>query len=285
MKQKNVVQLLQIGGVIVMNKFKVVEIFQSISGESANSGLTAIFIRLYGCNLRCKYSESGCDTPYGYEGGIYEELTYVDIINRIHDEISDAKYVILTGGEPLIQPQVETLIGALIYEGYEVEVETNGTINICDMTEKVNAFLKQRNSLVTSQDLRYTVDYKCNCSGMTSNMLPRDQFISMISPEGIGELSTSVYNIPVNLKFVVKTEADLFQAENFLDSLLNSVIDVPFEDAQDYKNMFRSVFISPVFGANIPELVSYINNSKILSLCRFQLQIHKYIWDPEKRGV
>jgi 7-carboxy-7-deazaguanine synthase len=98
------------------------EIFYSIQGESIYSGRPCIFVRLTGCNLRCSY----CDTRYAYEEGVSMELT--EIINRI--AAHRCRLVEITGGEPLLQSQTPILIYKLLENGYEVMLETNGSLDI-----------------------------------------------------------------------------------------------------------------------------------------------------------
>ena len=98
------------------------EIFYSIQGESIYSGRPCIFVRLTGCNLRCSY----CDTRYAYEQGAKMELT--EIVSRIADY--KCPLVEITGGEPLLQSNTPTLIYRLLENGYEVLMETNGSLDI-----------------------------------------------------------------------------------------------------------------------------------------------------------
>ena len=98
------------------------EIFYSIQGESIYSGRPCIFVRLTGCNLRCSY----CDTRYAYEQGAKMELT--EIVSRIADY--KCPLVEITGGEPLLQSDTPTLIYKLLENGYEVLMETNGSLDI-----------------------------------------------------------------------------------------------------------------------------------------------------------
>lgn len=98
------------------------EIFYSIQGESILSGRPCIFVRLTGCNLRCSY----CDTRYAYEQGIDMEIT--EIMNRI--AAYSCRLVEITGGEPLLQNQTPILIHGLLENGYEVMLETNGSLDI-----------------------------------------------------------------------------------------------------------------------------------------------------------
>lgn len=98
------------------------EIFYSIQGESLHTGLPCVFIRLTGCNLRCRY----CDTRYAYTEGTSMEIP--KILARVSDY--RCSLVEITGGEPLCQKDTPLLIRTLIDDGYSVLLETNGTYDI-----------------------------------------------------------------------------------------------------------------------------------------------------------
>ena len=107
---------------------KVNEIFYSIQGESTYSGLPCVFIRLTGCNLRCKY----CDTQYAFNEG--ESLTLAEIQKRM--AYYDCNLIEITGGEPLLQAPVADLSKNLIKQGKTVLIETNGTQNIDQLPDQ-----------------------------------------------------------------------------------------------------------------------------------------------------
>ena len=107
---------------------KVNEIFFSIQGESSWSGLPCIFIRLTGCNLRCSY----CDTTFSYEEG--KEYSIEEILKNIKG--FGCKLVEITGGEPLLQKDIYPLTERLCDEGYQVLVETIGSIDIGGLDER-----------------------------------------------------------------------------------------------------------------------------------------------------
>ena len=125
---------------------KICEIYYSIQGESSFAGFPFCFIRLVGCNLRCRY----CDTRYAYKGG--EEIPLEKVIKRI--EKFRTKRVLITGGEPLLQEEVYPLCDYLLEQGFTVLVETNGSIRIDRINPKVYRI----------------VDLKCPTSGMTEKM-------------------------------------------------------------------------------------------------------------------
>lgn len=101
---------------------RVNEIFYSIQGESSWAGLPCAFVRLTGCNLRCSY----CDTRYAYGEGA--ELGIADILEQVAGY--GCSLVEITGGEPLLQADTPLLIRALLDKGYQVLLETNGSLDI-----------------------------------------------------------------------------------------------------------------------------------------------------------
>jgi len=111
------------------SKLKINEIFYSIQGESTFLGLPCTFIRLTGCNLRCSW----CDTVYAYEEG--QDMEIDEIIREI------SKYplnlVEITGGEPLLQEQTPALCEKILETGATVLIETNGSLDISVLPEKV----------------------------------------------------------------------------------------------------------------------------------------------------
>ncbi|HOJ52242.1 MAG TPA: radical SAM protein [Syntrophales bacterium] len=109
-------------------KLWVNEIFYSLQGESSHAGRPCVFVRLTGCNLRCRY----CDTTYAYDEG-----TLLDI-DEIKTRLGSfgCNLVEITGGEPLLQPGTPKLIKDLLDGGWEVLIETNGSLNIGVVDER-----------------------------------------------------------------------------------------------------------------------------------------------------
>lgn len=101
---------------------KVCEIFTSIQGESSHAGRLCTFVRFSGCNLRCKE----CDTAYAFDGGV--EYGKEEILKEIY--LRALKLVELTGGEPLLQPGIHDLINNICDKGYDLLIETNGSLSI-----------------------------------------------------------------------------------------------------------------------------------------------------------
>lgn len=209
----------------------VSEIFLSIQGESTYAGLPCAFVRLTGCNLRCRY----CDTRYAYADG--QEMS----VDRVAREVArlGCPLVEVTGGEPLLQPDVHPLMAALLSNGHEVLLETNGSLDVCPVDPRVVKI----------------VDVKCPGSGMAEHNL-YSNFTSITSRDQI--------------KFVISSEADYRWATHLVR-----------EHALTEK---ATVLFSPACGQIQPsELCRWILSDSLP--VRLQLQLHKYIWGPERRGV
>ena len=101
---------------------KINEIYLSVQGESTHTGLPCIFIRLTGCNLRCSW----CDTAYAFHEG--KNMSIDEILQKV--ESFGIHLVEITGGEPLMQDNVYTLMRRLIEKGYKVMLETGGSISL-----------------------------------------------------------------------------------------------------------------------------------------------------------
>ena len=100
----------------------VCETFVSLMGESTRAGVPAYFIRLTGCNLRCRY----CDTAYAYEEG--SEMTVGGLVDLARAQ--SHRLVLVTGGEPLLQAETPALLTDLLAAGFTVCLETNGSLPI-----------------------------------------------------------------------------------------------------------------------------------------------------------
>jgi len=109
---------------------KIAEIFFSIQGEGKLVGIPSVFIRTSGCNLRCTW----CDTPYTSWSPEGESLDIDTIVNRVAEH--PTRYVVLTGGEPMIAPGIEELTIALHERSYHITIETAATVwkdVVCDL--------------------------------------------------------------------------------------------------------------------------------------------------------
>lgn len=210
---------------------QVCETFVSLMGESSFTGLPGFFIRLSGCNLRCRY----CDTVYAYAGG--EERTVVNLLDEV--EASGCKLVLVTGGEPLLQAECPRLLSGLADGGCTVLLETNGSRPLEDIDLRV----------------RRIMDLKCPGSGMAAH-----NFL-----ENLAYLTSKD-----ELKFVVADRRDF---------------DWALETMAPQRSWERhQVLVSPAFGVLPPDdLAAWILAAGLP--VRLNLQLHKYIWPPDARGV
>jgi len=104
---------------------EICEIFYSLQGESTRAGLACVFVRLSGCNLSCSW----CDTTYAAVQPV--SMTIDQIVGRV--AAFECPMVEITGGEPLIQTQTPALISALLEKGFQVLLETNGSLSIASV--------------------------------------------------------------------------------------------------------------------------------------------------------
>jgi 7-carboxy-7-deazaguanine synthase len=138
---------------------RITEIFHSIQGESSHAGRPCVFVRLTGCNLRCSW----CDSVYTFTGG--EKMSLDDVMTRVRSY--GCNLVEVTGGEPLAQAESRALIARLADEGFEVLIETSGSIDVSDVDRRAKLIL----------------DVKCPGSGEVEknfwpnldNLLPHDE--------------------------------------------------------------------------------------------------------------
>jgi len=214
-----------------MSQLVVNEIFHSIQGESSRAGYPCVFIRLTFCNLRCTY----CDTVYAFHEG--SPLTIEEILRVVASY--RCKLVEVTGGEPLMQEGVHELMTRLCDLGYEVLLETGGSLDISRVDSRV----------------RRIVDVKCPGSAMAKNNLW----------DNIRHLRRTD-----EVKFVIGSREDF---------------DWSVARVREHEIDLRApVLFSVVHDALEPvRLAEWILETGINA--RMQVQLHKYIWNPETRGV
>ncbi|MGG2397522.1 7-carboxy-7-deazaguanine synthase QueE [Pseudomonas sp. SH1-B] len=112
---------------------RITEIFYSLQGETRTAGLPTVFVRLTGCPLRCQY----CDTAYAFSGG--EVVSLDSILAQV--AAYKPRYVCVTGGEPLAQPNCLPLLQQLCDAGYEVSLETSGALDVAGVDTRVSKVL------------------------------------------------------------------------------------------------------------------------------------------------
>lgn len=117
----------------MQDTLRITEVFYSLQGETRTAGLPTVFVRLTGCPLRCQY----CDSAYAFSGGTLRTL------DSLMEQVAQFKprYVCVTGGEPLAQPNAIPLIARLCDAGYEVSVETSGALDISKVDTRASRVL------------------------------------------------------------------------------------------------------------------------------------------------
>ena len=110
-------------------RLRITEIFHSIQGESRPTGCPTVFVRLTGCPLRCVF----CDTAYAFQGGYWSSFDEIVTQARIYG----TRYLCVTGGEPLAQPNCPGLLRRLCDEGFDVSLETSGALSIDGLDPRV----------------------------------------------------------------------------------------------------------------------------------------------------
>ena len=114
----------------MQDTLRITEIFHSLQGETRTAGLPTVFVRRTGCPLRCQY----CDSAYAFSGGTIQTLD--DILGQVASY--RPRYVCVTGGEPLAQPNAIALLKRLCDAGYEVSLETSGALDISAVDPRVS---------------------------------------------------------------------------------------------------------------------------------------------------
>ncbi|HEX8031963.1 MAG TPA: radical SAM protein [Vicinamibacterales bacterium] len=208
------------------------EIFHSIQGESTYAGRPCVFVRLTACDLRCRW----CDTPYAFHEG--RKMSVDDVVADV--EARGCPTVEVTGGEPLLQPDVYPLMQRLLDSGKTVLIETGGHRSIADVPAGVIRIM----------------DVKCPGSGESH----RNDWSNLARLTGRDEV-----------KFVIADRVDYEFARDIVVR-------------ENLPARVNAVLFSPVHGELDAKLLSEWVIADRLDV-RVQLQVHKYIWSPETRGV
>lgn len=214
------------------DSLNLIELFASVQGETSHAGLPTTFVRLAQCNLRCTW----CDTAYSFGRGTAHTIT--SIIEKVKEY--GCHNVCITGGEPLLQENVHSLMTQLCDLGHQLSLETSGSLTTEHVDPRVHVIL----------------DVKCPKSGMSDkNYWPNIELLRQHD----------------QVKFVIQDEEDYEYSK---------------EICEKYKlhSKVKEVLFSPVFGKlDSKQLVEWILRDKLK--VRLNLQIHKFIWSPETKGV
>jgi 7-carboxy-7-deazaguanine synthase len=236
------------------------EIYLSVQGESTWAGLPCVFIRLTGCNLRCSY----CDTAYAFSEG--KRLAPTEILARVeelagsyagHSAGGRLPLVELTGGEPLLQKNSLALMKSLCDSGFTVLLETSGALDIGPVDARV----------------RRIMDLKCPSSGESG----RNRW------ENVRHLKSTD-----EVKFVIGTCQDYEWAKEIvLTRKLAELCPILFSSVAALLPHQQDKSLRAVPAGQTPitrqQLVERIVADALP--VRFQLQMHKFIWPPDQKGV
>lgn len=251
------------------NEIALINIFESINGEGYASGKPTVFIRTFGCNLRCAFP---CDTTECWSIQnllkVYPErkswvdplkwMTARDIFNYV-DNIEKNylhKSICLTGGEPLMLDNkdfmIDELLPLFIDANYDIGIETDGGIDYTDYKSKFGDPIVDP-ATGNRTGITLVADYKLPCSGMTNRMIKNNFKLY------------SAYDL---VKMVISDNPDDWKE---LDWIVNE------------SGTKASIYLSPCFGkvtmSKIPEYILSHPDKNI----RCQLQIHKFFWDPKAK--
>jgi 7-carboxy-7-deazaguanine synthase len=213
-------------------RLRITEVFHSIQGESTFAGRPSVFVRLTGCDLRCSW----CDSTYTFSGGEWHPVEA--LVDRVL--AYGTPLVCVTGGEPLLQPDVHGLIDRLLEARCTVTLETGGHRDVSVVDPRVHRIL----------------DWKPPASGEVD----RNRWENLPLLTGRDEI-----------KCVLADRADYEWAREQVR-------------IRDVVSRVGAVHFSPVHGRLAPlDLATWILEDRLP--VRLQLQLHKYLWGADARGV
>lgn len=225
---------------------QLIEIYRSIQGESSFAGLPCTFVRLAGCNLRCNW----CDSEYTFTGG--HKMSIREVESEVM-RLSPTGLIEITGGEPMLQEaELVPLMERLLALGYELLLETSGERPLQRVPKAVHKIM----------------DVKCPDSGEFGSF--REDNLAALGPAD-------------EVKFVISSRADYdfarsFTRQNELARRTGGVIFSPAfrKDAAGARDVSHCL-VDP------RDLAEWIVADGLN--VRLGLQIHKFIWAPETKGV
>ncbi len=228
------------------NSLVLIELYLSVQGESSFAGLPCIFVRLAGCNLRCSW----CDSEYTFSGG--ERFSLEQVEQKIA-AFAPVTLVEFTGGEPMLQErELLPLMDRLLSRGYTLMLETSGERPLTNVPKAVHKIM----------------DVKCPGSGESGRFYPANLAALTLLDE---------------VKFVISDRADYefardFIRQNNLAALCGEILLSPaFTKTPTPERTTENCVLDPRL------LVEWMLADHLPA--RLSLQIHKFVWEPLKKGV
>jgi 7-carboxy-7-deazaguanine synthase len=224
----------------------LIELYKSVQGESSFAGLPCIFVRLAGCNLRCAW----CDSEYTFTGG--KAFTEDEVVAQI-EGLAPCKLIEFTGGEPMLQarellPLMERLLG----RNYTLMIETSGERPLAEVPKAVHKI----------------VDVKCPGAGSAADSFRLENLSALTKNDEV--------------KFVLTDRADYEFAREFirthtLEEKVQILLSPAFQKTPSPQRTADNMTLDP------RKLVDWMLADGLSA--RLSLQIHKFIWEPQKKGV
>jgi 7-carboxy-7-deazaguanine synthase len=225
----------------------LIELYKSVQGESSFAGLPCIFVRLAGCNLRCAW----CDSEYTFTGG--KPFTLDEVEQQIK-ALAPCTLIEFTGGEPMLQAkELLPFMDRLLAQNFTLMIETSGERPLAEVPKAVHKI----------------VDVKCPGAGSAANSFRMENLEALTKNDEV--------------KFVLTNRADYDFAHTFITE-------------HKLNEKAGSILLSPAFNKS-PSPLRTTDNATLDPRtlvewmmadginARLSLQIHKFIWEPMKKGV
>ena len=225
----------------------LIELYKSVQGESSFAGVPTIFVRFAGCNLRCSW----CDSEYTFTGG--KPFTEDEVVAQI-EALAPCKLIEFTGGEPMLHArELLPLMHRLLANDYKLMIETSGERPLEDVPKAVHKI----------------VDVKCPGSGSAFNSFRLSNLDTLTERDEV--------------KFVLRDRIDYEYARDFIRQ-------------HTLEQKAGGILLSPAFSQS-PSPLRTADNMELDARdlvqwmlddglpARLSLQIHKFIWEPQKKGV
>jgi 7-carboxy-7-deazaguanine synthase len=225
----------------------LIELYKSVQGESSFAGLPCIFVRFAGCNLRCAW----CDSEYTFGGG--KPFTEDEVVAQI-EALAPCRLVEFTGGEPMLQAkELLPMIHRLLKRDYTLMMETSGERPLAEVPKAVHKI----------------VDVKCPGAGAAANSFRLENLEALTENDEV--------------KFVISGREDYEFARDFirqhdLNAKAGGILLSPaFRQTPSPQRTADNMALDP------RKLVEWMLADGLDA--RLSLQIHKFIWEPMKKGV